>query len=153
MVAQHLRVPTARLRLFSTTTPVNDYLTNLARNKSVTIGDIPLTEGLPKPVIFYELLDNRPFRLGLNREVIWMGHNNKRQNIYRFTTRVQDKFKDLHREVGKVAAVLPGGTGQIRLFQISPDGKSQKALDMEQLVSSVPEPTKIYAEVGGPFEG
>jgi hypothetical protein len=41
----------------------------------------------------------------------------------------------------------PGGTGKIRVFEISKDGKMQKEFTGSEMIGNIPDPVELYAEV------
>ena len=47
----------------------------------------------------------------------------------------------------KQVKLTPGGTGKIRVFEVSKDGKTQKAFTGSEMIGNIPDPVDLYAEV------
>jgi ubiquitin carboxyl-terminal hydrolase 7 len=43
--------------------------------------------------------------------------------------------------------LTPGGTGKIRIFEITKDGKMQKMFGATEMIGNIPDPVELYAEV------
>jgi len=48
--------------------------------------------------------------------------------------------------LAKQVKLSPGGTGKIRVFEVSRDGKTQKEFTASEMIGNIPEPVELYAE-------
>lgn len=54
---------------------------------------------------------------------------------------------DLADHLSKEVTLSPGGTGKIRVFEVSKDGKTQKEFTGSEMIGNIPDPVELYAEV------
>lgn len=54
---------------------------------------------------------------------------------------------DLTDNLSKQVKLAPGGTGKIRVFEVSKDGKTQKEFTNSEMIGNIPDPVELYAEV------
>lgn len=102
-------------------------------------------------VILYEKLDVSIVELETKRslKVIWTGIHNKEEGAlpYPFLLPKTSMVHDLADHLAKQVKLSPGGTGKIRIFEISKDGKTQKEFTGSEMIGNIPEPVELYAEV------
>ena len=54
---------------------------------------------------------------------------------------------DLADHLAKQVTLTSGGTGKIRVFEVSKDGKTQKEFTGSEMIGNIPDPVELYAEV------
>ena len=54
---------------------------------------------------------------------------------------------DLAENLSKQVTLTPGGTGKIRIFEISKDGRTQREFTGSEMIGNIPDPVELYAEV------
>jgi len=74
------------------------------------------------------------------------GYHNKEEGIHQFLLPKTNMVHDLADNLAKVVKLIPGGTGKIRIFEISKDGKTQKEFTGSEMIGNIPEPVELYAE-------
>ncbi|KAG2020400.1 ubiquitin carboxyl-terminal hydrolase 5 [Coprinopsis cinerea AmutBmut pab1-1] len=99
-------------------------------------------------VILYEKLDVSIVELETKRslKVIWTGIHNKEEASYPFLLPKTSMVHDLADHLAKQVTLSPGGTGKIRVFEISKDGKMQKEFTGSEMIGNIPDPVELYAE-------
>lgn len=102
-------------------------------------------------VILYEKLDVSIVELETKRslKVIWTGIHNKEESTHPFLLPKTSSVYDLAAELSKLVKLTPGGTGKIRVFEVSKDGKTQKEFTGSEMIGNIPDPVELYAEVSG----
>ena len=100
-------------------------------------------------VILYEKLDVSIVELELNRsiKVTWTGIYNKEEGAYAFLLPKTSMIFDIVDHLPKLVTLSSGGTGKIRIFEISGDGKTQKEYTGSEMIGNIPDPVVLYAEV------
>ena len=101
-------------------------------------------------VILYEKLDVSIVELETKRslKVIWTGIHNKEESAHPFLLPKTSSVHDLAVELAKQIKLTPTGTGKIRIFEVSKDGKTQKEFTGSEMIGNIPDPVELYAEVG-----
>ncbi|TFK42655.1 hypothetical protein BDQ12DRAFT_676579 [Crucibulum laeve] len=99
-------------------------------------------------VILYEKLDVSIVELETKRslKVIWTGIHNKEEASHPFLLPKTSMVHDLADHLAKLVTLSPGGTGKIRVFEISKDGKTQKEFTGSEMIGNIPDPVELYAE-------
>ena len=100
-------------------------------------------------VILYEKLDVSIVELETKRslKVVWTGIKNKEESTHQFLLPKTSMVHDLAAELAKQVKLTPGGTGKIRVFEVSKDGKTQKEFTNSEMIGNIPDPVELYAEV------
>ena len=100
-------------------------------------------------VILYEKLDVSIVELETKRslKVTWTGIHNKEEGTHAFLLPKTSMIHDLADHLSKLVTLSSGGTGKIRVFEISKDGKTQKEFTGSEMIGNIPEPVDLYAEV------
>ncbi|KAG6878712.1 hypothetical protein C0993_011527 [Termitomyces sp. T159_Od127] len=99
-------------------------------------------------VILYEKLDVSIVELETKRslKVIWTGIHNKEEATHPFLLPKTSSVHDLTDHLAKCVTLTAGGTGKIRIFEISKDGKTQKEFTGSEMIGNIPDPVELYAE-------
>ncbi|KAG6911473.1 hypothetical protein DXG01_014547 [Tephrocybe rancida] len=99
-------------------------------------------------VILYEKLDVSIVELETKRslKVIWTGIYNREEATHPFLLPKTSAVHDLADHLAKLVTLTPGGTGKIRVFEISKDGKTQKEFTGSEMIGNIPDPVELYAE-------
>jgi ubiquitin carboxyl-terminal hydrolase 7 len=71
--------------------------------------------------------------------------HNKEEGVYPFLLPKTSNVADLADHLAK--NVTLGGSGQIRIFAISKDGKRQEELNQSGMIGNLQDATELYAEV------
>lgn len=103
----------------------------------------------PSIGILYELLDVSIVELETKRslKIIWTGIHNKEEATHTFLLPKTSPVSEVSEQLRKLVTLSPGGTGRIRIFEISKDGKTQKEYTNSEMIGNIPDPTELYAEV------
>ncbi|TFK76518.1 cysteine proteinase [Pluteus cervinus] len=99
-------------------------------------------------VILYEKLDVSIVELETKRsgKVVWTGIHNKEETTIPFLLPKTSMVHDLADHLAKKVTLAPTGTGKIRIFEITKDGKSQKEFTGSEMIGNIPDPVDLYAE-------
>lgn len=99
-------------------------------------------------VILYEKLDVSIVELETKRslKVIWTGIHNKEEASHSFLLPKTSMVHDLADHLAKLVTLTPGGTGKIRVFEVSKDGKTQKEFTGSEMIGNIPDPVELFAE-------
>ncbi|ESK93065.1 ubiquitin carboxyl-terminal hydrolase 5 [Moniliophthora roreri MCA 2997] len=147
-VGDSLRHDPIKLR-FTTTNAQNGTPKNvLKRSLNQSIAEIMAPYYTTSAVILYEKLDVSIVELETKRQlkVIWTGIHNKEEGSYPFLLPKTSSVHDLAENLAKKVTLAPGGTGKIRIFEISRDGKTQKEFTGSEMIGNIPDPVELYAE-------
>jgi Ubiquitin-specific protease C-terminal len=100
-------------------------------------------------IILFEKLDVSIVELETKRslKVTWTGIHNKEEGTHAFLLPKTSMVHDLADHLGKLVSLSSNGTGKIRIFEISKDGKTQKEFTGSEMIGNIPEPVDLYAEV------
>lgn len=147
---ERLRHDPIKLR-FTTTNPTNHTpKAILKRSLNQSIAEIiqPSYTNHQNALILYEKLDVSIVELETKRQlkVIWTGIHNKEEGVESFLMPKTSPVHDLALELSKRVSLTPGGTGKIRVFEISKDGKTQKEFTGSEMIGNIPDPVELYAE-------
>ncbi|CAL1704393.1 unnamed protein product [Somion occarium] len=150
-VGEFLRHDPIKLR-FTTTHPNNGAPKSvLKRSLNPSISEIvaPSYASTQSTVILYEKLDVSIVELETKRslKVVWTGSHNKEETTHPFLLPKTSMIHDLTDHLAKQVKLTPGGTGKIRVFEVSKDGKTQKEFTGSEMIGNLPEPVELYAEI------
>ena len=151
-VADRLKHDPIKLR-FTTTHPGNGTPKSiLKRSLNQSISEIMSPSYTVHPtttIILYERLDVSIVELETKRslKIIWTGIHNKEESSHQFLLPKTSMVHDLADHLAKKVTLAPGGTGKIRVFEITKDGKSQKEFTGSEMIGNIPEMVDLYAEV------
>jgi ubiquitin carboxyl-terminal hydrolase 7 len=98
-------------------------------------------------VILYERLDVSIVELETKRalKVAWTGTHNREESTHQFLLPKTSSVHDLTEHLSKLIQLDPNGTGKIRIFDISKDGRMQKEFTGSEMIGNIPE-VDLYAE-------
>ncbi|KAG5646658.1 hypothetical protein DXG03_002648 [Asterophora parasitica] len=147
---EFLRHDPIKLR-FTTTHSTNGAAKSiLKRSLNQSIAEImaPTYINPQTTVILYEKLDVSIVELETKRslKVIWTGIHNKEEATHPFLLPKTSMVHDLADNLAKLVTLTPSGTGKIRVFEISKDGKTQKEFTGSEMIGNIPDPVELYAE-------
>ncbi|KAI6117686.1 hypothetical protein EDD16DRAFT_995965 [Pisolithus croceorrhizus] len=99
-------------------------------------------------VILYEKLDVSIVELETKRslKIIWTGIQNREEASYPFLLPTTSLIHDLVGHLAKIVTLTAGGTGKIRVFEVSKDRKVQREFTGSEMIGNIPEPVELYAE-------
>ncbi|KAF9052946.1 hypothetical protein BJ165DRAFT_1413298 [Panaeolus papilionaceus] len=149
-VGEHLGHDPIKLR-FTTTNPSTGgpkSILKRALNQSIAEIMSPAGYNAASTVILYEKLDVSIVELETKRslKVTWTGIHNKEEGTHPFLLPKTSMVHDLAEHLSKLVTLTPGGTGKIRIFEISKDGKTQREFTGSEMIGNIPEPVELYAE-------
>ncbi|KAK7043601.1 ubiquitin-specific protease ubp15 [Paramarasmius palmivorus] len=147
-VGEHLRHDPIKLRFTTTNAQTGAPKSILKRSLNQSIAEIMAPYYTTSAVILYEKLDVSIVELETKRQlkVIWTGIHNKEEGSYPFLLPKTSSVHDLAENLAKKVTLAPGGTGRIRIFEISRDGKTQKEFTGSEMIGNIPDPVELYAE-------
>ncbi len=150
-VGEHLRHDPIKLRFTTTHATNGSPKSVLKRSLNQSIAEIiaPAYATPATTVILYEKLDVSIVELETKRslKVIWTGSHNKEESTHPFLLPKTSMVHDLTDHLAKQVKLTPGGTGKIRVFEVSKDGKTQKEFTGSEMIGNIPDPVELYAEV------
>jgi ubiquitin carboxyl-terminal hydrolase 7 len=147
-VGDRLKHDHLKLR-FTTTQPNGHKKQVLKRALNQAVSEIiqPTYLAHQTPTILYELLEVPISELETKRslKIVWTGMHNKEEGVYPFLLPKTSNVADLADHLAK--NVTLSGSGQIRIFAISKDGKRQEELNQSGMIGNLQDATELYAEV------
>lgn len=149
-VGDYLKHAPLKLR-FTSSNPQNGQpkaIIKKALNQSVA--DITQTNYYsqhPNVVLYYELLDISIVELETKKslKIMWTGRHNKEESGSSFLFPKQYTFDIVADQLARTK-LQPGGTGKVRIFEISPNGRSQREHTGSEIIGNLPDPAELYAE-------
>jgi ubiquitin carboxyl-terminal hydrolase 7 len=150
-VGEYLKHEPIKLR-FTTTHAANGSPKSILKrslNQSITEIMAPSYATPSTTVILYEKLDVSIVELETKRslKVVWTGIHNKEESTHPFLLPKTSMVHDLTEYLAKQVQLSPGGTGKIRVFEVSKDGKTQKEFTGSEMIGNIPDPVELFAEV------
>ncbi|TDL15584.1 cysteine proteinase [Rickenella mellea] len=148
-VANYLKHDPIKLR-FTTTHAANGQPKAVVRrflNENIAeFMSPPLVSPTPT-IILYERLNISIVELETSRSfgVMWTGMHNK-ESSHQLLLPKTSTVDDLADHLAKRVALTPGGTGKIRVFEVSRDGKNQKEFAGSEMIGNIHDPVELYAE-------
>ncbi|KAL7419595.1 ubiquitin-specific protease ubp15 [Cryptotrichosporon argae] len=101
-------------------------------------------------IVYYELLDISIIELETKKslKVVWTGRQNKDEATHSFLLPKTSTFNDVAEHLSKQVKIQPsaGGTGRIRIFDISPTGRAQKEYTGSEMIGNLSDPAELFAE-------
>ncbi len=151
-VGEYLKHDPIKLRFTTTHATNGSPKTVIKRSLNQSIAEIisPAYAGTQTTVILYERLDVSIVELETKRslKVVWTGSHNKEESTHSFLLPKTSMVHDLADHLAKQVKLAPDGTGKIRVFEVSKDGKTQKEFTGSEMIGNIPDPVELYAEVG-----
>ena len=150
-MADRLNQDPIKLRFTTTVPSTGQPKSIIKRSLNQSISDImsPSTYGHPaSTIILYERLEVSIIELETKRslKIIWTGVHNKEENAYPFLLPKTSNIHDLSEQLAKKVSLSPGGTGKIRIFEITRDGKAQREFTGAEMIGNIPEQVELFAE-------
>jgi ubiquitin carboxyl-terminal hydrolase 7 len=150
-VGDYLKHDPIKLRF--TTTQTNGqpkHVIKRSLNQSISEIMTPTYVTPSSTVILYELLDVSIVELETKRslKIVWTGIHNKEEATHSFLLPKTSPVSDVSDHLRKHVTLSPTGTGRIRVFEVSKDGKTQKEYTHSEMIGNIPDPADLYAEVG-----
>lgn len=140
-----------KLRFTTTLTTNGSPKSVLKRSHNQSISEImsPAYVNPSSTVILYEKLDVSIVELETKRslKVVWTGIHNKEESTIPFLLPRTSMIHELADHLSKKVTLTPNGTGKIRIFEISKDGKMQKEFTGSEMIGNIPDPVDLFAEV------
>ncbi len=150
-VGEYLRHDPIKLRFTTTHASNGSAKSILKRSLNQSIAEIMTPSYInPSPtIILYEKLEVSIVELETKRslKVTWTGVHNKEEATVPFLLPKTSSVHDLADNLAKKVTLTPSGTGKIRIFEISKDGKMQKEFTGSEMIGNIPDPVELYAEV------
>jgi ubiquitin carboxyl-terminal hydrolase 7 len=149
-VADHLRHDPIKLRFTTTHAANGSPKAVLKRSLNQSIQEIISPSYAQHPtttLILYERLDVSIVELETKRalKVAWTGTHNREESSHSFLLPKTSSVHDLADHLAKLITLDQNGTGKIRIFEISKDGRSQKEFTGSEMIGNIPE-VDLYAE-------
>jgi ubiquitin carboxyl-terminal hydrolase 7 len=148
---EYLRHDPIKLRFTTTHANNGSPKSVLKRSLNQSIAEImaPSYINPTTTVILYEKLDVSIVELETKRslKVVWTGIHNKEEASHAFLLPKTSMVHDLADHLSKLVTLSSGGTGKIRVFEVSKDGKTQKEFTGSEMIGNIPDPVELYAEV------
>ena len=148
---EYLRHDPIKLRFTTTNPTTGQPKMVLKRSLNQSISEImsPSYANPTTTVILYEKLDVSIAELETkcSIKVTWTGIYNKEEGTHAFLIPKTSMMYDIADHLATVVTLSSGGTGKIRIFEISKDGKTQKEFTGSEMIGNIPEPVDLYAEV------
>jgi ubiquitin carboxyl-terminal hydrolase 7 len=146
---EYLRHDPIKLRFTTTHATNGTAKAVLKRSLNQSVSEIMAPYYSTSTIILYEKLDVSIVELETKRSlrVTWTGIHNKEEASYPFLLPKTSSVHDLAEHLSKLVTLTPGGTGKIRVFEISKDGKMQKEFTGSEMIGNIPDPVDLYAEV------
>ena len=150
-VGEYLKHDPIKLRFTTTHATNGSPKTILKRSLNQSVSEIisPTYSNGQTTVILYEKLDVSIVELETKRslKVIWTGSYNKEESTHQFLLPKTSAVHELADHLAKQVKLTAGGTGKIRVFEVSKDGKTQKEFTNSEMIGNIPDPVELYAEV------
>jgi ubiquitin carboxyl-terminal hydrolase 7 len=152
-VAEYLRHDPIKLRFITTHASNASPKAILKRSLNQSIAEIisPSYTSPTTTVILYEKLDVSIVELETKRslKVIWTGIHNREESTHTFLLPKTSMVHELADHLSKQVTMSANGqgSGKIRVFEVSKDGKTQKEFTGSEMIGNIPDPVELYAEV------
>ncbi|KAF8522231.1 hypothetical protein BU17DRAFT_87330 [Hysterangium stoloniferum] len=148
-VGDYLKHDPIKLRF--TTTQTNGqpkHVIKRSLNQSISEILTPTYVTPSSTIILYELLDVSIVELETKRslKIVWTGVHNKEEATHSFLLPKTSLVSEVSEHLRKLVSLSAGGTGRIRVFEISKDGKTQKEYTHSEMIGNIPDPAELYAE-------
>ncbi|EJD02278.1 cysteine proteinase [Fomitiporia mediterranea MF3/22] len=150
-VAERLNQDPIKLRFTTTMPSTNQPKSIIKRSLNQCISDIMSPNNYSHPsstLILYERLEVSIIELETKRslKIVWTGIHNKEEAAYPFLLPKTSNIHDLSEQLAKKVTLAPGGTGKIRVFEMTRDGKAQKEFTGAEMIGNIPEQVELFAE-------
>jgi len=151
-VAEYLRYDHIKLRFTTTHASNASPKAILKRSLNQSIAEIisPAYTSPSTTFILYEKLDVSIVELETKRslKVVWTGIHNREESTHTFLLPKTSMVHELADHLSKQVTMSANGqgSGKIRVFEVSKDGKTQKEFTGSEMIGNIPDPVELYAE-------
>lgn len=150
-VGDYLRHDPLKLRFTSSNPQTGAPKAIIKRALNQSVADITQTNYYsqhPNVILYYELLDISIIELETKKslKLVWTGRNNKEEATHPFLLPKTSTFSDVAEHLSRAVKLVPGGTGKIRIFDISQNGRSQREYTSAEMIGHLPDPAELFAE-------
>lgn len=151
-VGDYLKQDPLKLRFTSSNPSNNQPKSIVKRALNQSVAEITQTNyytQYPNVIVYYELLDISIIELETKKslKVIWTGRNNKEESTMSYLLPKTYTFNDVAEHMTKNMKIQPGGSGKIRIFDISQSGRSQREYTGSEMIGNLTDPAELFAEV------
>lgn len=150
-VGDYLKQDPLKIR-FTSSNPQNSQPKSIIKRAlNQSVADITGTNyysAHPNVIVYYELLDISIVELETKKslKVIWTGINNKEEGSYPFLLPKTSTFSDVADNLIKNVKLTENGSGRIRIFEITLNGRAQREYTGSEMIGNLNEPAELYAE-------
>jgi ubiquitin carboxyl-terminal hydrolase 7 len=149
-VSDRLKHPPLMFRFTTGNGPNGTPKTVLKRTANQTVSEIVSPSYLQgqASLLYYELLDISIVELETKRslKIYWTGAHNKEESAHPFLLPKTSPINDVVEQLSKVVTLSAGGSGKIRIFEVSNNFRQQRELGGVEMIGNVPESTELFAE-------
>ncbi|ORY24392.1 ubiquitin carboxyl-terminal hydrolase 5 [Naematelia encephala] len=150
-VGDYLKHDPLKLRFTSSNPQSGSPKAIIKRALNQSVADITSTNYYsphPNVIVYYELLDISIIELETKKslKVVWTGRTNKEEATHSFLLPKTSTFSDVAENLAKTVKMQPGGSGRIRIFDVSPSGRSQREYTSSEMIGNLTDPAELYAE-------
>ncbi|KAI0029861.1 cysteine proteinase [Vararia minispora EC-137] len=149
-VAEQLGWDPIKLRFTTTHAANGSPKSVLKRSLNQSVAEIisPAYATAGTTVVLYEKLDVSIVELETKRslKVTWTGLHNKEESAHQYLLPKTAAVHELADHIAKDAQMSRGGSGKIRVFEVSKDGKMQKEFTGSEMIGNIPDPVELFAE-------
>ncbi|GMK58352.1 hypothetical protein CspeluHIS016_0503840 [Cutaneotrichosporon spelunceum] len=149
-VGDYLKHDPLKLR-FMSSNPSGQPNAIVKRSLNQSVADITQTNYYstqPNIVLYYELLNISIIELETKKslKIYWMGRYNKEEAVHSFLLPKTNTFDHVVEHLLRNVQLQPGGSGKVRVFDISSNGRAQREYTGGEIIGNLAEPTELYAE-------
>ena len=149
-VAEQLGWDPIKLRFTTTHATIGSPKAILKRSLNQSVAEIIAPAySSPTTIVLYEKLDVSIVELETKRslKVIWTGLHNKEESTHSYLLPKTAMVHELADHISKDITLSVGGSGKIRVFEVSKDGKTQREFTGSEMIGNIPDPVELFAEV------
>ena len=152
-VGDFLKQDPLKLRFTSSNPQSGTPKSIIKRSLNQSVADITGTNYYsqhPNVIVYYELLDISIIELETKKslKIVWTGRNNKEEATHAFLLPKTFTYEQVAERLLSEVKLQPGGSGRIRIFDISSSGRSQREYTSSEMIGNLTDPAELYAEVG-----
>ncbi len=166
-VGDYLKQDPLKLRFTSSNPQSGTPKAIIKRSLNQSVADITGTNYYsqhPNVIVYYELLDISIIELETKKslKLFWTGRNNKEevsdmpviefspdapQGVHSFLLPKTHTYEQVAERLLSDVKLQPGGSGKIRIFDISSSGRSQREYTSSEMIGNLTDPAELFAEV------
>lgn len=149
-VSDRLKHAPLMLRFTTGNGPNGTPKTVLKRTANQTVSEIVSPSYLQgqASLLYYELLDISIVELETKRslKIYWTGAHNKEESAHPFLLPKTSTVNEVVEQLTKAVTLSEGGSGRIRIFEVSPSNKQQRELGAAEMIGNISESTELFGE-------